>query len=33
MNLKETGQEGVEWVHLAEDRDERWALMYLVMVP
>jgi hypothetical protein len=31
MYLKETGKEGVEWVHLAQDRDQEWALLYLVM--
>jgi hypothetical protein len=25
MDLKEIGWKGVEWIHLAEDRDQWWA--------
>jgi hypothetical protein len=27
MDLKETGWEGVDWMHLAQDRDQWWALI------
>jgi hypothetical protein len=25
MKLKETGHEAVDWIHLAHDREKRWA--------
>jgi len=25
MDLKETGWEGVDWIHLIQDRDQWWA--------
>jgi hypothetical protein len=31
MDLRETGCEVVEWIHLAEDRDRWWAVMKTVM--
>jgi hypothetical protein len=31
MDLKGMGQEGVDWTHLAEDRDKLWALVNAVM--
>jgi hypothetical protein len=31
MDLKETGYGGVDWIHLAQDRDWRWALVNTVM--
>jgi hypothetical protein len=31
MDLKEKGWEGVAWMRLAQDRDQRWALVNTVM--
>jgi hypothetical protein len=31
MNLREIGWEDVDWIHLAQDRDPWWALVYTVM--
>jgi hypothetical protein len=31
MDLKETGWEGVDWMHLAQDRDQWWAVVNMVM--
>jgi len=31
MVLKETGTGGVAWIHLAQDRDQRWALVNTVI--
>jgi len=31
MNLRETGCEGVDWIHLARDRGQWWALVNTVM--
>jgi hypothetical protein len=31
MDLTEIGWEGVEWIHLAQDRDWWWALVNTVM--
>jgi hypothetical protein len=31
INLRETGWEGVDWMHLAQDRDQWWALVNAVM--
>jgi hypothetical protein len=31
MNLREIGWEGVEWMHLAEDRDQWWALLSTII--
>jgi hypothetical protein len=31
MDLREMGTEGVEWMHLAQDRDQWWSLVYAVM--
>jgi hypothetical protein len=31
MDLREIGWEGVDWILLAEDRDQWWALMNTVM--
>jgi len=31
MDLWEIGWEGVDWIHLAQDRDQRWALVNTVM--
>jgi hypothetical protein len=31
IDLRETWWEGVNWIHLAQDRDQRWALVNTVM--
>jgi hypothetical protein len=31
MNLKETGYEGVDWIHLAQDMVQWWALVNIIM--
>jgi hypothetical protein len=31
MDLRETGWEGVDWMQLAQDRDQWWALMRTAM--
>jgi len=31
MNLREIGCEGVDWMHLAQDREQWWALVNMVM--
>jgi hypothetical protein len=31
MNLKETGWEGVDWIHLGQDRDQWCAVVNTVM--
>jgi hypothetical protein len=31
MDLKEIGWEGVDWIHLTQDRDHRWALVNMVI--
>jgi hypothetical protein len=31
IDLREIGWEGVDWVHLAQDRDQWWAVVYTVM--
>jgi hypothetical protein len=31
MNLREIGWEVVDWMHLVQDRDHLWALVYAVM--
>jgi hypothetical protein len=31
MYLREILQEGVDWMHLAEDRDQWWTLVNMVM--
>jgi len=31
MDLRETGWEGVDWMHLAQDRDQWWTLVNMVM--
>jgi hypothetical protein len=31
MDLTEIGLEGVDWNHLAQDRDQSWALVRMVM--
>jgi hypothetical protein len=33
MGLKEAGSKGVGWIHLAEDRDQSWALTNTVTKP
>jgi hypothetical protein len=33
MDLGEIGWEGVEWIHLAQDRDWWWVLVNTVMNP
>jgi hypothetical protein len=30
MDLKEMGWEGVDWLHVAEDRDQWWALVNMI---
>jgi hypothetical protein len=31
MDLRETGWKGVNWMHLAQERDKRWALVNTAM--
>jgi hypothetical protein len=31
MDLQEIGREGVDWIHLAQNRDHWWALVIMVM--
>jgi hypothetical protein len=31
MDLREIGQEGVDWIYLAQDRDQWWDLVNIVM--
>jgi len=31
MDLRKTGWEGVDWIHLAHDRDQWWALVNTIM--
>jgi hypothetical protein len=31
IDLKEIGWEGVDWIHLAQDRDHWWAHVNMVM--
>jgi hypothetical protein len=31
MDLREIGWEGVDWIHLAQDRDQWWTLVNTVM--
>jgi hypothetical protein len=31
MDLREIGWEGVDWIHLALDRDQWWAVVNMVM--
>jgi hypothetical protein len=31
IDFKEMGWEGVEWIHLAQDRDQWWALVNTAM--
>jgi hypothetical protein len=31
MDLREIGWEGMEWIHLAQDRDQWWAFVNMVM--
>jgi hypothetical protein len=31
MDLTEIRYEGVDWIHMAEDRDQWWALVNVVM--
>jgi hypothetical protein len=31
MNLREIGWEGLDWMHLAQDRDQWWALVNTIM--
>jgi hypothetical protein len=31
MELTEIGWEGVDWIHLSQDRDQWWALVNMVM--
>jgi len=31
IDLRETGLEGVDWIHLAQERDQWWALVNIVM--
>jgi hypothetical protein len=33
MDLRETGWKGVEWIHLARDREYCWAVVSMVMNP
>jgi len=31
MGLRETGWEGMDWIHLTQDRDQWWALVNTAM--
>jgi hypothetical protein len=31
MDLREIEWEGVDWIHLAEDRNQWWALVFMVL--
>jgi hypothetical protein len=31
MDVREIGREGVDWMHVAQDRDHLWALVTTVM--
>jgi hypothetical protein len=31
MDVREIGLEGVDWIHLAQDRDQWWAVANTVM--
>jgi hypothetical protein len=31
MDFRETGWEGVDWMHLAKEKDQWWALVNTVM--
>jgi hypothetical protein len=31
MDLRKVGREGVDWMHLAQDRDQWWAVVNTVM--
>jgi hypothetical protein len=31
IKVKETGWENVDWIHLAQDRDQWWAVVNMVM--
>jgi hypothetical protein len=31
MDITEVGWEGVDWIHLAQDRDLRWSVLKTVM--
>jgi hypothetical protein len=31
MDLREIGREGVDWMHLVQDRDQGWALVNTIM--
>jgi hypothetical protein len=31
MDIREVGWEGVDWIHLAQDRDQWWAVVKTVM--
>jgi hypothetical protein len=33
MDLREIGWEGVDWIHLAQDRDQWQALVNMIMNP
>jgi hypothetical protein len=33
MAVREVGWEGVDWMYLAPDRDQWWALVNVVMIP
>jgi hypothetical protein len=30
-DLRETGWEGLDWMHLAQDKDQKWAVVNTVM--
>jgi hypothetical protein len=31
INIKERGWDGMDWIHLAEDRDQWWAPLNMAM--
>jgi hypothetical protein len=31
MDLRETGWEGVDWIHMSQDREEWWAVVITIM--
>jgi hypothetical protein len=30
VNVKEIGWEGIDWIHLAQDRDRWWAVVNMI---
>jgi len=32
VNPKETGWKGVDWIHMAQDRDKRWVCLKTIII-